>query len=78
MIHGLSPPQGTQAHSLRPDYPVCWDRIIRSDDGGRIIRAGLLEKSGHRIFVRGAEIPALERAEIPALTKFPAWNFQAI
>ena len=46
MIHGLSPAQDTQAHSLRPDYPVCRDRIIRSDAGGRIIRAGLLEKSG--------------------------------
>ena len=46
MIHGLSPAKDTQAHSLRPDYPVCRDRIIRSEDVGRIIRAGLLEKSG--------------------------------
>ena len=23
MIHGLSPANDTQAHSLRPDYPVC-------------------------------------------------------
>ena len=71
MIHGLSPAKDTQAHSLRPDYPVCRDRIIRSvaeaglsgpdfwkspgpmpsvarggRQGGRIIRAGLLRKSG--------------------------------
>ena len=46
MIHGLSPAKDTQAHSLRPDYPVCRDRIIRSVACGRIIRAGLLEKSG--------------------------------
>ena len=46
MIHGLSPAEDTQARILRPDYPVCRDRIIRSEDVGRIIRAGLLEKSG--------------------------------
>ena len=46
MIHGLSPAKDTQAQILRPDYPVCRDRIIRSDAVGRIIRAGLLEKSG--------------------------------
>ena len=46
MIHGLSPAKDTQAQTLRPDYPVCRDRIIRFDAWGRIIRAGLLGKSG--------------------------------